>query len=541
MYSARKVLLYLIPIVIIVLIALILSYYNILNLPSEALILIFVGYIIAQFMRLASSYVSAYRSKKNREMYQGVLNRLGIFLRIPKLLAETSQNRTQSPEAIAVRILNEIIREYNFDSKLFITFLASQTTYSYPQEFSISAAFVDELQNSYRQTSKTEAVLWSAPSLFGTIVPNQSKLKPVLEIQEPLVSKVTFERAIASQEFGERFCLTLPFCLETPSDGLKDPTRIAGFIGILSKSFLTPAASFHFDKLVDRFETLYDRVRTEQLAMLVDDLLNRELFSEVNVPGDGILEFFIEQLTDMLRHFYNAERAELWIRGAHCSPSNSIINIVTEIIETGYSDFNTKLGESIAGYDYSLDLPIELDRFVLGYIRILRNDFPFSRFEIELLRKTERDLDNYIRDLWARVVLRRVDHDVLNHVFSGVTEFADQLIEKIVVELDVMAGFITLLDQGDSRYIRPGSDVERLTTEFTAIRKRHKRPMTAPLGSNAGLHHIYLRIRIGNEELLGSICIVHKERLTNIHLQVLKRVEAHIDNILKLYMYHPKA
>jgi len=180
---------------------------------------------------------------------------------------------------------------------------------------------------------------------------DNSKLSLLFDLSGPPVSDDVCERGFAAQNLRAPFCLTIPMRRLAPQHNPAGQPTLLGFVGINLRSFPSDSSFDHYQRLVNEFNSLHDRVRCDQLAMLIDDILNRESLSGLSSAGTEVLETFTDQLTEVLRRGFRAACVEVWIRGMIC-PQSCTISPEIEKILAGQVEMGTRSGGVAGNYDY---------------------------------------------------------------------------------------------------------------------------------------------------------------------------------------------
>lgn len=535
---SRSLYFYLVPIVLFVGLLVMLNQLSFINLGTEALLAILSLYMFTQVYSFLSSYVRARRAQEHRVALHRAIVRLSTILRMPKLLADAPRDRERSPEEISTDMFFENLRFWSIDDlPIFVHFVLSGRTFGHSMDDGPQQPFLEEIVAYYRQRPTATTVLWSSQSILGTVISRNPKAEPVLEVEEPLSRLGEYERALSSHDPGRQFCLVFPLTFEehsnTPSEKL---SRIA-YVGILSDSFISAPLAGTLAALVDQYQSLYGRIRAEQLTMLLDDIQNEDMLSGATIRAAQIGRSFRDRFSSVLLRSFEADKVEVWVRGVEPDPSESIFPLVPQMVASSAGPLAVNILSSVGGYRFGLETRFELENCALGFIRLLRDSLPFSPLDANLLHKVAQVTDNYIRDLWAQQVVRTIDEEVLNVASPSLGEFLELLIKTLVQNCDAFAGGVTVFDYASSFYCAPGygSDPDLDTRIKNSLERLSTEPPT-PIKRRNGYHELELTISIGQGERLGAVYLIGDKKLTSLHHKIVKTVESHIDNIIKLYV-----
>lgn len=542
-HSTKKSLIVAVGFVVFASAALALWRLHILDFRSQALWLIFGTYVAIHTARIVNSIVSALRSRRERIKYQAFLAHLDFIMRMPKLLPESESSLNDPAEALSARMFCDALQAHEVDTKLFISFMTRDLRFTYPDTFRVKEPFAEEVRRYYAKAEPPNVIRWTSPWVIGTFLPKSWFVPSVGDFKEPRPRKQTYLEGHASQDFGvEDFCLTAPLRNDY-SNNTNTRTRAHGFIGILSSTILSRASIAQLAALVEQFDSLYNRIRGEQLSLLIDEILNRELPNATRIPTlpeeDGLLDFSV-LLSNVFQRFFNANRVEVWLRGMPTDPALTTMPLIGRIMNGSIPEYVASTEGTVTGFDFHVDLIIELEGCFLGLVRVLRNTHPFSVADINLLTKVEREIDNYVRDLWRETILTRIDHQVLNHIFPNVTKFAGELIKAIVNELDVDAGLIWLASSDRfTQHVLHTTHDPSLDDELREVVSYISHKASMPIDRGTSYHRIALVVKTGCDEPQGYIAVINARELTNVHWSILKAIEARTDNIILLYEHFP--
>jgi hypothetical protein len=188
-----------------------------------------------------------------------------------------------------------------------------------------------------------------------------------------------------------------------------------------------------------------------------------------------------------------------------------------------------------------LSCGIVLDETALGWIAIWRGKIAFSRIDVQLLRSTETQVDQYVRDLWEEQLIREIDHDVFNNPPVTMGEFAEKLIKELVRHFEAAAGTVQIQNHDDASYIASEElthdeigKIERVMSTLSNTLRAGERSSSSETTQD-GYYRLFQRLSI-EDKPLGGILLLGRNRFTRVHREGLKRLEAQVDNILQLYL-----
>ena len=527
--------------VVFVLTVLFIKYYNILQslqfLPDWVFVIILL-LIISYYV---SKDINTRRTQRKREKLLNTLAELSSLVKLPKLLLESEENLTKSAEELTCQKFFEQLKKYdydNYDKRIFVRFLLPNFTYC-PHEIEMDEGFYEEIENHFCRANILKPVVFREPRLFGSLEVKIPSLADFVQHETHESKFDKLDRVNAQHEFKGDFCLVLPMLIHSalPDELLKqDKQRIFGYIGIVEHEYIKDSMANDFAMFLHRFQETYSHIKEEKLTLHIDRLLNESQYNRLTPsPKQTIPELFATRFSAILKQEFHAERVELWLKGMEPRISDSIFELVNGILQ-GQHPISLEDRNIRSSYDYSLDQGIELDKCYLGLMRILRNQFDFSEIERELLKKVERDIDNYVRDLWEEHIFREIDHKVFNLALPTLKEFAKRLIQEIVIEFDAFCGLFEIQDRDDVFYTLPYYDRDKGIDTLNTLKSEHQKNFDPTINIKNRIHYLFVPLSLNQEERLGAIYLLGKGHLSDVHRYALKRFEALLDNILKLYL-----
>jgi hypothetical protein len=345
-------------------------------------------------------------------------------------------------------------------------------------------------------------------------------------------------RLNARYGFGGNYCLVLPMPFY---DFLQDAHQpLLGYIGIIEDEHTANQMMDDLIELADLIELVYNKIKDEKLTLRIDNLLNQNRASLLKPSHhDNVSQLFAKQLSQILKHEFFAERVDLWLKGMPPKTLSAAFNLVDD----------KPLEFHNSAFDYSLYCAIILEeegktdyRCELGWITMSRNKFKFSEMEKSLLKKIETQIDNLARDIWKEHVWREIDHKVLNKAIPSLREFSKQLIIEIVKEMDAFAGILQVEKQQPVFHILEDISIgerDKSVDTLDALNKVFRDQQDPLKGAKHNDFYLYMPLSI-EQKGLGSILLLSKKPYTEVHEETLKQLEAHLDNILKLYLVMEK-
>ena len=534
---SRKVYLYLVPAILFLVLLVVLSQLRFLDLGAQALLVVLGLYVVTQISLFLSSFFEARRSQRRRLVFHRAVERLSLILRMPKLLPDAPRSREQTAEEISTGILFETLDASEItDLACFVHFTISGRTFSHSLAHGVKQPFLDEVVAHYRQRTTSTPVLWSNHSVLGTLTSKNPQAEPMVKVEGPLSHTGEYERAVSAHDPGRQFCLVFPLVFHVHTRERTGQAPHLAYVGFLSDSFIDPTLSANLSTLIDHYQSLYSRIRSEQTSLLLDDIQNRDVLTGATVRATEIGRSFCDQLRPVLLRSFEADAVEIWIRGLQPDPSESIFSIVSKIASSSDGLLGVNAVSPVGNHRFGLDTGLALENCALGFIRILRDSLPFSPLEVDLLRQVAQIIDNYVRDLWVQQVVRTIDEEVLNVAPPRLETFLELFIATVVRQFDAAAGGVVVSGHARRTHVAPGGGDADLAARVETSLERLASGSPASVRKRNGYYELEMRISVASEETLGAIYVVGVNELTGLHHKILKIIESHVDNIIKLYL-----
>jgi len=517
----------------------ILNYSRFIPIPEWILTLLVIILIVGL---LISHHIRPFfrRRKSDRKVTQllRLTSDIRHLTRPHKLLKQSREILNKSASEIAWTFFKEEIDKYKSGYKvIFYCNLLSKSTFSSQK---IKSEFFTEIEdhfkNSFRLHSKLRPVIFTAQKYWSDI-----EDRPQVKEEDESDSYRFFRKAdrkISVTDFDGNFCIVIPLTFHSAfqtEPGIRQ--QLFGYIGLIDNDHITTNIVEQFTNVADRFEELYEKIKVEKVRFHIDNDLNQshaqrfELAAEKSISA---LTLFAIELSKTLQKEFYADRVEIWLKGMKLNPSESIFEIVDKISKN--NELEEVTGSVMNLPNYHNSCLIELDKCLLGYIRILRDAFDFSEIEQHLLIEIEDIIDNYVRDLWEENIIREIDHNVFNRAEADLGDFARLFIKHITNEFDCYCGLLEIHDRPELFYVQPDYDTNAGIDILKALKEKLQNSQYHKLDKHFNSYYLFMPLSIDKGEQLGAIYLIGKTILTDVHLKALKRVEAHVDNIIKLYL-----
>ena len=345
---------------------------------------------------------------------------------------------------------------------------------------------------------------------------------------------------IRRPNLGGKFCAIVPCTLQLAMDKAHDvraDRRPFGFLGFVGNERIFMELSPTLKKLAEDFEGLYARTKEEKVFYRIDSFLNIGALRHLKLTREAddshrltLPQLFGDDLQKVLIAEFYADEVEVWLKGMEVSENASIKDIVEEILNLKYP---IAIREKPVGDMHYLDSLLELDKCYLGLIRIKRRNVPFTKLETKLIEKICKSIDNYVRDLWEQHVARQIDHNVFNSATMNLDSFCKDLVSELTRHFDSIYGLVEIDNYSHVMApIKSGSGDAALDI-FQKL-KKHNKDKAAILSVDKE-SCIVMPLNLG-EKRLGTVYLVSYGKFTSLHLEALKGVEHHLDNILGLYL-----
>lgn len=524
--------------------------------PHVVLISLIVGASMVLTVAIANS-VRERDAQKKRERLLPVLDGLSSILRFSSLLSETELLTIRARFAkkvfsdvelanlaadLTCRKFYEQLNDFHHHEQFFIRLKDADFFHPTPQrttphDIIIARQFCDDIEYLFVKRNIHKPLAFSTQRfVFPTITARVLGTTTVSYETEKSAPFFRIHEVEARHDFGGDHCLVLPMPIHEFQRNPAEP--LLGYIGIVDDKNSWKFILDEMIRLTDDFELLYHhlkkeirdlyyQLKKERLTLSVDGLLNR---SRVNLlqaaPQEKITTLFARQFQDILRDEFSADDVKVWLKGMPVDEHTA-----------AFANAN----DEPRLHGNRLSCAIVLDETPLGWIAMWRDKVEFSRIDIQLLRSTETQIDQYVRDLWEEQVIREIDHEVFNKSPLALEEFAGKLIKELVHHFDACGGVLQVHHHEDAAFVSSDDlaydergKVERLLAALGSALRSGDR-VSATDSPDGGYYRLLMRLSI-DEQPLGAILLLGKNRFTRIHREGLKRLEAQVDNILKLYM-----
>lgn len=485
-------------------------------------------------------YVQKRKSDKKVKDILFLISSIRNLGRQPLLLSKPQKELNLKAGEIAWSIFKVHADQYIRYSSAFYRNLVANYTCS---SGNINEEFLREIEDYFRNSLRirrelrpivfTENRYWYTES-----DEQQSKYKDQDELY--LSPLPTIDRKISAANFGASFCVVIPMFFHSfrqKEHHDEKQLQLLGYIGFVDNDRITDHIVEKFQQVGERFEELYEKIKRERTDRSIDAFLNKSQAERVDIwPETKIPESFATELSRILLQEFYADSVEIWLKGMRPNPATTIFKTIDSILK----------GKDLAGvpstierlpFNYHTDCLIQLHNCNLGYIRIMRNTYDFSEIERNLLQEIEDRIDNFVRDIWEEYVIREVDHTVLNHAEADLNKFASALIKTITIEFDAMCGLFEVQNGVERHYIKTGSNVNECIDTLKSLQGELAKDNNPKLGKYLDFYYyMFMPLSLSRHERIGAIYIIGIGILTEVHLKALKRLEAHLDNIVKLYL-----
>lgn len=525
---------------IFLLILLLLNYSKFLPLPDWAFTLLAVVAVVGLFAtRVVRPYVQKRKSDKKVKQILLFTSRIRNLTRQYRLLAETPEDLNRSVGEITWSLFKGQM-DLSVQSKFIFyrNLLSDETFASQKINKDVLKETEEHFNSRLRIQQKLKPVVFTEQRYWFS-ASGDDKSRP--RAQEEVVPFLPFgiDRTIASTNFGGNYCVVIPVSFHSHIEKefeAESKEQFLGYVGFINDDYVTDQIADRFQQAVERFQELYEKIKGEKVSLRIDTFLNLsqaqrvESSTQKNIPS-----LFAEKLSNILKDEFYADGVEVWLKGMPPPHKGTILKIVDKIsIGHEIESVQGFLKQPPDGFHY--DRLIELDGCALGFIRILRDKYDFSAIERNLLLKIEEDIDNYVRDLWEEHVVRQIDHQVFNVAPPDIKDFARLLTKYITKEFDSQCGLFEVQNGIEIFHTQQDYDTSKCIGILKALRDELRNHPDPKLGSYQNSYYLFMPLSLHRKERLGAIYLVGIGVLTDVHLKALKRLETHLDNIVRLYL-----